>query len=103
LKTSRSRWSPEQAEESGGQLLLYHELAKSLAPRKQLRLQFAVITKTKQPAVDLLEVPVNAQRIDRMKRIVEGVWKAIDSQVFYPAPSPTQCPTCPYREPCRAW
>ena len=31
LKTARSRWSQEQARESAGQLLLYHELAKPMA------------------------------------------------------------------------
>lgn len=103
LKTSRSRWSREQADDSAGQLLLYHELVRSFALRKRVRLQFAVLTKTKEPAVDLHEVPVDARRIDRTKRIVERVWTAVDNQVFYPAPSPMQCPGCSFREQCRAW
>jgi CRISPR/Cas system-associated exonuclease Cas4 (RecB family) len=103
LKTARSRWSRDQVEDSAGQLLLYHELAKSLVPRKRLKLQFAVLTKTKEPTVDLHEVPVDVEQIDRTKRIVERVWKAIEAQHFYPAPSPTQCPTCPFRGPCREW
>jgi CRISPR/Cas system-associated exonuclease Cas4 (RecB family) len=103
LKTSRSRWSRDQAEDSAGQLLLYHELVRNFAPRKRVRLQFAVLTKTKEPAVDLHEVPVDARRIERTTRIVERVWQAIDSQVFYPAPSPMQCPGCSFREQCRAW
>lgn len=103
LKTSRSRWSQEQVEESAGQLLLYHELAKSFAPRKRLRLQFAVISKTKIPAVDLHEVPTDVKQIDRTKRIVERVWKAIDAQVFYPARSTMNCTGCSFREPCRRW
>jgi CRISPR/Cas system-associated exonuclease Cas4 (RecB family) len=103
LKTSRSRWSRDQVEDSAGQLLLYHELARNLAPRKRVRLQFAVLTKAKQPTLDLLEVPVNRQRIDRTKRIVERVWRAIEMGSFYPTPSPMQCPTCPFRAPCRAW
>lgn len=103
LKTARSRWSREQVEESAGQLLLYHELVRELVLRKRLRLQFAVLTKTKQPAVDLHEVPVDVKQIDRTKRIVERVWRAINGQVFYPAPSPMQCPSCSFREQCRAW
>jgi len=47
FKTSRSRWSSDQAASAGEQLLLYSELARQLSPEKQLRLQFAVITKTK--------------------------------------------------------
>lgn len=103
LKTSRSKWSREQADDSAGQLLLYHELVRGFAPRKRVRLQFAVMTKTKEPTVDLHEVLADKQRIDRTKRIVERVWKAIDSRVFYPAPSPMQCPGCSFRKQCRAW
>jgi len=103
LKTSRSKWSREQADDSAGQLLLYHELVRDFAPRKRVRLQFAVLTKAKEPAIDLHEVPVSRQRIDRTKRIVERVWKAIDTKVFYPAPSPMQCPSCSFREQCRSW
>ena len=103
LKTSRSRWSLEQADDSAEQLLIYHELVRDFAPRKRVRLQFAVLTKTKEPAIDLHEVPVDVRRIDRTKRIVERVWKAIESQAFYPSPSPMQCPGCSFREQCRAW
>ncbi|MBL9091609.1 MAG: PD-(D/E)XK nuclease family protein [Planctomycetaceae bacterium] len=103
LKTSRSRWTRDQADDSAGQLLLYHELVRNFAPHKRIRLQFAVLTKTKEPTVDLHEVPVDARRIERMKRIVERVWHAVDSQAFYPAPSPMQCPSCSFREQCRAW
>ena len=103
LKTSRSRWSREQADDSAGQLLLYHELAKSIAPRKRVRLQFAVLTKSKEPAVDLHEVSANRHAVDRTKRIVEKVWKAIDNQVFYPAPSAMQCSGCSFRGQCREW
>ena len=35
-KTSRSRWSAEQAEEAADQLLLYSELARDFAPGKRL-------------------------------------------------------------------
>ena len=103
LKTAKSRWSQAQVEESAGQLLLYHELTKSLVPRKRLRLQFAVLTKTKTPTVDLHEVPVDVKQVDRTKRIVERVWRTIEAQHFYPAPSPMQCPGCSFRVPCRAW
>ena len=103
LKTSRSRWSRDQADDSAGQLLLYHELVRSFAPRKRVRLQFAVLTKTKEPAVDLHEVAADRPALDRTKWIVERVWQAIDRQVFYPAPSPMQCPGCSFREQCRRW
>lgn len=103
LKTSRSRWSRDQADDSAGQLLLYHELVRDFAPGKRVRLQFAVLTKTKEPVMDLHEVPVEQKRIDRTKRIVEQVWRAIDSNAFYPAPSILQCPSCSFRKECREW
>jgi len=103
LKTARSRWSSAQVEESSEQLLLYHELVKTFAPAKRVRLRFAVLTKTKTPAVELHEVPVDSRRVERTKRIVERVWRAIDTGVFYPAPSPQQCSSCAFREPCRRW
>ena len=74
-----------------------------LPARKRLQLQFAVLTKGKQPALVLHAVPGDRHRIDRTKRIVERVWRAIAAGNFYPAPSPMQCPSCPYRKPCREW
>ncbi len=103
LKTSRSRWSRDQADDSAGQLLLYNELVRDFAPRKRVRLQFAVLTKTKEPAVDLLEVSAGQQAVDRTKRIVERAWRAINNQAFYPAPSPMQCSGCSFRNECRSW
>lgn len=103
LKTSRSRWSREQADEAAGQLLLYHELVRGFAPRKRVRLQFAVLTKSKEPVLHLHEVPATHRQIDRIKLIVERVWRAIQNGAFFPAPSAMNCNGCPFREPCRTW
>ncbi len=56
LKTSRGRWSQDQADAAAEQLLLYSELVGRLMPGKPVRLEFAVISKTKQPTVDRLAV-----------------------------------------------
>jgi putative RecB family exonuclease len=103
LKTSRSRWSREQLEDAGEQLLLYHSLVAELIPDKPVQLQFAVVTKTKTPAADLLPVDVTPQRLERTKHVVQRVWRSIEAEVFYPAPSPLSCPACPFREACRQW
>lgn len=103
LKTSRSRWSRDQAEDAGEQLLLYSELVKGIIPGKRLRLQFVVVTKAQEPSVELYEVAVNHKRIDRTKRIVERVWRAIESEAFFPTPSVMNCNGCPFRAPCREW
>ncbi|QDU30681.1 PD-(D/E)XK nuclease superfamily protein [Anatilimnocola aggregata] len=100
---SRSRWSAEQVEESTEQLLLYSELAADFAPGKPVRIEFAVLTKTKTVAIEQHSVAVQRAPVDRMKRVVERVWNAINSEHFYPAPSPLACGGCPFRDPCRKW
>ena len=103
LKTSRSRWTRGQAEDASEQLLLYSELVKELVPGKPLKMRFAVLTKTKEPAIDIHELPVEPRQVERIKQTVERVWRSIAAGLFYPAPSPLQCSGCPFRGPCRAW
>jgi len=103
FKTARSRWNQEQAEMSGEQLLLYADLAKELAPGKQLRLEFVLITKAKAPRIERLEVGVVAGRVRRIQRTAESVWRAISSGHFYPAPSAMNCAGCPFTAPCQEW
>jgi putative RecB family exonuclease len=103
LKTSRSKWSASQAENSGEQLRLYSELARQLVPGKTVRLEFAVLTKTAKPVAERWPVTLDPQRIARTKQIVKRVWNAIELGVFYPAPSPMNCPSCAFRDQCRAW
>ena len=59
FKTSRSRWSTQQFEQSIDQLLLYHEIAGKLAGDKPVRLQFSVITKANNPTVEVYSVPTD--------------------------------------------
>ena len=103
FKTARSRWSQQQAEDSSEQLLLYSELARRLVPGKEVRLEFAVITKAAKPVAERLPVAVNPQRVERTKRVVQQVWKAIEAGHFFSSPNPIACGSCPFRELCRAW
>lgn len=103
LKTARTSWSEEQATRSGLQLLLYAELVKRLAGEKPIRPGYAVLTKGKAPDMTIHPVSAEPKDVARAKRVVEQVWRAIESGLVYPAPSPTQCPSCPYRQPCRDW
>ena len=102
-KTSRSRYSADQVEDSGEQLLLYSELARSFAPGKRLRLEFAVLTKTKDVALDRHILPADPLRIARTKRVVERVFRSIEAGHFYPVPSPMNCGGCAHRDACRKW
>lgn len=103
FKTSRSAWNDHQAEDQSDQLVLYADLVRRSIPGKQLKLQFSVITKAKNPKVQLLEAAFDEAKLDRTKQVVENVWSAIESGHFYPAPSPLQCPGCGFRNQCAAW
>jgi len=102
FKTSRGRWSTAETNASEGQLLIYHELIRMVTD-KPIRLQFAVITKTKQPDIELRTVEPDPQRIERIRRLIQNVWTSIQTGVFYPVPSAMNCPTCGYRDRCSRW
>jgi CRISPR/Cas system-associated exonuclease Cas4 (RecB family) len=103
FKTSRSRWSQNQSENSSSQLLLYSELAKRMMPDREVRLRFLVLTKTKTPTVEAFNVDITPHLARRTTKAVEHTWRAIEAGHFYPAPSPMNCPTCPFRSECNAW
>jgi len=103
IKTSRGKWSAEQVEDSSEQLLLYSHLASEIAPGKKIATRFLVITKTKEPVVEEHAREVEPVAVKRTLAGVERVWRAIESGVFYPAPSVMNCASCGYRSACRAW
>jgi putative RecB family exonuclease len=103
IKTSRGKWSAEQVEDSGEQLLLYSHLASEIAPGKMIATRFLVLTKTKEPVVEEHVREVNPAAVKRTLAGVERVWRAIESGVFYPVPSTMNCASCGYRAACRAW
>ena len=103
VKTSRGKWSQEQVEDSGEQLLLYSHLASEIAPGKTVRTRFLIITKAKEPVVEEHTREVNPAAVKRTLAGVERVWRAIEGGQFYPAPSTIACSGCGYRAACRAW
>jgi len=103
IKTSRGKWSAEQVEDSGEQLLLYAHLASEISPGKKIATRFLVLTKTKEPVVEEHVREVEPAAVKRTLAGVERVWRAIESGVFYPAPSTMNCASCGYRAACRAW
>jgi len=103
VKTSRSRWSDDQAEESAEQLLLYSSLASELAPGKKIMTRFLVLTKTKEPVIEEHVAEVKPERVARTLAGAKRVWEAMQTGVFYPAPSPMACAGCPFREACSKW
>lgn len=103
FKTSKSAWTSDQTSEAGEQLRLYATLAGQRFPGLPIRLAFVVFTKGKKVAIGRYEVAMDAARVTRTKRIAQRVWRAISAGNFYPSPSPMNCGSCPYREPCRRW
>ena len=103
VKTSRGKWSQEQVEDSGEQLLLYSHLASEISPGKKITTRFLVLTKTKEPVIEEHVREVEPVAVKRTLAGVERVWRAIESGVFYPAPSTVGCAGCGYRAACRAW
>jgi putative RecB family exonuclease len=103
IKTSRGKWSQEQVEDSGEQLLLYSHLASEISPGKKIATRFLVLTKTKEPVIEEHVREVEPVAVKRTLAGVERVWRAIESGVFYPAPSTMNCASCGYRAACRAW
>ena len=103
IKTSRGKWSQEQVEDSGEQLLLYSHLASEISPGKKIATRFLVLTKTKEPVVEEHVREVEPGNVKRTLAGVERVWRAIEGGHFYPTPSTMNCASCGYRAACRAW
>ena len=103
FKTSRSAWGAGKADDSAEQLLVYSELARKLTPEKSLRMEFAVLSKTKTPSVESHPVEGSSQRVERTKQVVQRVWQAIEDRHFYSTPSPIACGSCAFQQQCRAW
>jgi putative RecB family exonuclease len=103
FKTSRSGWSQDQVLDAAPQLLLYSEVAKELSDGKPIRLQFAVMSKSKIPFLQTHPVALDPHLLRRTRSLVRQIWNAIQAGHFYPSPSPINCPTCPFQKPCRAW
>lgn len=103
FKTARCSWSDYKVDDVAPQLLLYSELVKPISDGRPIKLSFAVLTKTKLPVLTVHDVPLVPKQVDRTKRTVERIWQAIQAGHFYPNPSPINCGTCSYREPCRKW
>jgi CRISPR/Cas system-associated exonuclease Cas4 (RecB family) len=61
------------------------------------------LTKTKEVQIEQHQSLADPRSIDRARRVAERVWRSIEAEHFYPAPSPMNCGSCPFRAPCREW
>ena len=105
LKTSRFKWAEARAAETAEQVLLYGRTVQQMAHGAGLpvKLHFAVITKAKNPVVQIIDVPADADRLSAVREGVAQVWQAARSGNFYPNPNPLNCSICPFRSRCPAF
>ena len=65
--------------QQSGQLHVYHELVRPLAHGRPIRLEFAVLTKTRLPELTCHQVPPDHHSIERTRRIVARVWEGMQA------------------------
>lgn len=105
LKTSRSRWNEAKVLEQADQLVLYAQLLTPLARGlgKPVQAEFVVLTKARNPVLQLLPVDLAGGRMDQLRQTIATTWQAVQAGNFYPSPSPMNCSTCPYKSHCPAF
>ena len=91
------------ANDNSEQLLLYADLAGRVLDGRKIRLQYAVVSKTKQPVLEIHKVEFDPERLKRTKAVFREVWNAISTGAIYPAPSQMNCYSCGYKTACREW
>lgn len=102
-RISRTSLTTDQIIDAWLSLALAAESMQPLAFGKPVRLDLIVLTKTKELAIDRRSQFLTPALVERSKRIVERSGHAIAAKIFYPAPSPIICSTCPFQDACRAW
>lgn len=104
LKTSRSPWSPQRAEEAASQLLLYGRTLQDMSQELGLpvELTFAVLTKAKKPVMQMLTVVSDEARLAAVREQVSQVWQAIQRGSDFANPSAMNCSLCAFRSRCPA-
>jgi CRISPR/Cas system-associated exonuclease Cas4 (RecB family) len=102
IKTSRSRWNETKAREALPQLVLYSlgilPLLKEFGVARIVP-QFAIVTKAKTAAVQVLRPTACSDDVTRLKRQIFETWDGIRKQVFVQRPG-WPCSQCPYQKRC---
>lgn len=106
FKTSRSRWNADKLAEAADQLRLYEILTAAVAGDTPVELHFAVLTKAKTPAFNLLTVPPCESQVATRAQIATTFRQVYDAMTvgnYYPIPAPQNCTTCPFKSRCPAY
>ena len=103
LKSSRSKWGDDKARENLPQLVLYaHAVLGQLEDlgAKRVVLRFVVVTKGKNPVVQVLSPAVSHEDSTRVKQLVSDCWQAISTATAFHRREGWQCKQCPFRKRC---
>lgn len=104
FKTSRSSWSSTKVNEAAPQQLLYSKLVQPIADSlgKPIEIAWVVLTKTKQPKVEVHRLVPDPKHTRRIEAMVQRVWQAIQHQCFYANPTVMNCSTCSHFNTCNS-
>jgi CRISPR/Cas system-associated exonuclease Cas4 (RecB family) len=101
LKTARSHYRQGDVDSAlqGTCYALAVEQTLGVRPR----VEYAVLTRTTPPTLQVLHTTRRPEQMTRLADLVEVVLKAVEAEVIYPIESPANCSGCPFRSECRDW
>jgi CRISPR/Cas system-associated exonuclease Cas4 (RecB family) len=97
-KTAGRRWSDDQLRYDL-QGAAYALAMQHLGHAGPTTIRYQILTKTKDPAAQVVDVLKTAQDLDDIQRTLVSVLRAVDAGIFYPIRG-WQCDTCGYQQPC---
>jgi hypothetical protein len=103
IKSSRSKWSEEDLMQHAGQLALYQAGVQDLVQEigKPVRVEFEIVTKTKNPVVERLYLKDGGESLDRQVKAATLVLEAVERGIYIPSPG-WQCSSCRSEEALHA-
>ena len=101
LKTARSPYRQSDVDSALQGTCYAHAVEQTLGTRP--RLEYAVLTRSTPPSLQLLQTSRRPEQMTRLADLVEVVLGAIAADVFYPIESAANCSGCPFRSECRDW
>jgi CRISPR/Cas system-associated exonuclease Cas4 (RecB family) len=102
-KTSRSLYNEQKIRDAWPQVIAYSAAAMPLLRElgaKRVVPQLIVVTKAKAPKVQIIRPQATQDDVERLKKLAQEVWKAIQDENFMPREG-WQCNSCPFRDACR--
>lgn len=68
-----------------------------------MKLRFVILTKAKTSKVEAIEIKADPDQVQRSTTVIRRVFRAMQTGVVYPSPSPLTCNGCPFQRRCASW